>query len=68
MFLIWDKNTTAKSAKQYPFFYDAYELLYPLLITCVQNTIVVETRHVNTRSVDVSVSVCVFVDLRNLSL
>ena len=33
----------------------------------MQNTIVTDTRHVNTQSVDVSLSVCVSVHLRNLS-
>ena len=59
------QKDNCKSAKQYQFFYDVYELLYPLL-TCVQNTIVLDTCHVNTQSVDVSESVCVSVDLRNL--
>ena len=56
-----------KSAKQYTFLYDVYELMYPLL-TCVQNTMVADTRHVNTQTVDVSVSVRVSVHLRNLSI
>ncbi len=67
MFLIWDKKTTKSLQNSIRFSTYVYELLYPLL-TCVQTTIVADTRHVNTQSVDVSVSVCVSVDLRNLSI
>ena len=40
----------------------------PVSVANVQNTIVADTRHVNTQSVDVSISVCGSVDLRNFSI
>ena len=56
-----------KVCKTVSVFYNVYELPYPLL-TGVQHTIAVETGHMSTQSVDVSVSVCISVDLRNLPI
>ena len=58
MFLIWDKNTT-KSLQNSIVYLRAPESV----ATGMQKTIVADTSHVNTQSVNVSVSVCVSVHL-----
>ena len=52
--LICDKKTTTSLQKQYPLFYDVY-----LKLTWMQNTIVADTRHVNTQCRRISICMCI---------